>query len=51
LDILVADPQRRVDLGTTSLRIISIHEQHRVLAEWESLYSSLATAKSCDWRS
>ena len=42
LDILVSDPARRAEMATASLRIISGHERHRALAEWESLYDLLA---------
>jgi glycosyltransferase involved in cell wall biosynthesis len=42
LDILVSDPARRAGMGAESLRIISGHDLHRSLAEWESLYGTLA---------
>jgi glycosyltransferase involved in cell wall biosynthesis len=45
LDILLADPSRRADMGAASLRIISTHGQHRVLLEWEKLYRLLDAAE------
>jgi glycosyltransferase involved in cell wall biosynthesis len=50
LDLLIADPGRRAELGAASLRIISGHEQHRAVTEWESLYGLLATTGPGDQR-
>jgi glycosyltransferase involved in cell wall biosynthesis len=43
LDQLCSDPGLRARMSAASLRIISGHEQHRWLAEWESLYRMLAS--------
>ena len=43
LDQLCSDPCLRARMSAASLRIISGHEQHRWLAEWESLYRILAS--------
>jgi glycosyltransferase involved in cell wall biosynthesis len=43
LDQLCSDPCLRARMSAASLRIISGHEQHRWLAEWESLYRMLAS--------
>ena len=48
LDILVSDPGRRAGMGGESLRIISGHDLHRSLAEWETLYGMLAAAGPAD---
>jgi glycosyltransferase involved in cell wall biosynthesis len=42
LDRLCSDPDERARMSAASLRIISGHERHRWLAEWESLYRMLA---------
>ena len=44
LHLLCSDPILRATMSAASLRIISGHERHRVLAEWESLYRMLAPA-------
>ncbi len=43
LDLLCSDPSLRARMSAASLRIISGHERHRWLAEWESLYRMLAS--------
>lgn len=43
LDLLCSDPCLRARMSAASLRIISGHERHRWLAEWESLYRTLAS--------
>jgi glycosyltransferase involved in cell wall biosynthesis len=44
LDLLCSDPSLRARMSAASLRIISGHGRHRVLAEWESVYRALAPA-------
>jgi glycosyltransferase involved in cell wall biosynthesis len=44
LDTLVAEPDRRDRMAAQSLQIISGHERHRWLAEWESLYGRVVWA-------
>jgi 1,2-diacylglycerol 3-alpha-glucosyltransferase len=39
---LCSDPRLRARMSAASLRIISGHDRHRWLAEWESLYRTLA---------
>jgi len=43
LDRLCSDPGARALMSAASLGIISGHERHRWLAEWESLYRTLAS--------
>jgi glycosyltransferase involved in cell wall biosynthesis len=43
LDLVCSDPILRARMSAASLRIISGHERHRWLAEWESLYRTLAS--------
>ena len=43
LDLLCSDPSLRARMSAAGLRIISGHERHRWLAEWESLYRMLAS--------
>jgi glycosyltransferase involved in cell wall biosynthesis len=44
LDILISDRARRAAMAAASLRIISGHERHRALGDWESLYRTLIAA-------
>ena len=46
LDQLCADPSLRARMSAASLRIISGHERQRSLAEWESLYRTLASTRA-----
>jgi glycosyltransferase involved in cell wall biosynthesis len=46
LDLLCSDPCLRARMSAASLRIISGHERQRVLAEWESVYRMLASARA-----
>jgi glycosyltransferase involved in cell wall biosynthesis len=46
LDMLVSDHDLRSRMSAASLEIISGHDQDRWLAEWESLYGLLASARS-----
>ena len=43
LDLLCRDPGLRARMSAASLQIISNHERHRMLTEWESLYRTLAS--------
>jgi glycosyltransferase involved in cell wall biosynthesis len=43
LDLLCSDPRLRANMSRASLRLISVHERHRWLAEWESLYGMLSS--------
>ncbi len=42
LDLLLADPAKRVHMGAKSLEIIAEHDRVQVLARWETLYRRLA---------
>jgi glycosyltransferase involved in cell wall biosynthesis len=44
LDTLTGDPGLRARMAAESLRLIGEHDRRRWLAEWESLYASLAGA-------
>jgi glycosyltransferase involved in cell wall biosynthesis len=44
LGLLCSDPGLRARMSAASLEIISAHERHRLLAEWESLYRMLTLA-------
>ena len=46
LDLLCSDASLRARMSAASLRIISGHGRHRVLAEWESVYRTLAPARA-----
>jgi glycosyltransferase involved in cell wall biosynthesis len=46
LDTLVSDQDLRSRMSLASLEIISSHDRDRWLAEWESLYGLLASARS-----
>jgi len=43
LDLLCADPALRARMAKASLRIISDHDRHSLLARWESIYRVLAS--------
>ena len=47
-DLLCSDPHLQAQMSAASLRIISGHERHRALTEWESLYSMLRRPGSGD---
>lgn len=42
LDILLADPALRAQMGAKSLQIIAEHDSERILDQWEALYEQLA---------
>lgn len=46
LDLLCCDPSLRARMSASSLRIIKGHERQRMLAEWESVYRTLAPARA-----
>jgi glycosyltransferase involved in cell wall biosynthesis len=46
LDALLKEPDLRARMAAQSLRVISAHELSRSLAQWESLYGTLAAAGS-----
>jgi glycosyltransferase involved in cell wall biosynthesis len=46
LDALLKEPNLRARMAAESLRVISEHELSRSLAQWESLYGTLAAAGS-----
>jgi phosphatidylinositol alpha 1,6-mannosyltransferase len=46
LDLLVSDQDLQSKMSAASLQIISSHDRDRWLAEWESLYGLLASARS-----
>jgi glycosyltransferase involved in cell wall biosynthesis len=42
-DLLCRDRELRARMSKSGLRIIADHDRHRLLARWESIYSTLAT--------
>ncbi len=42
LDILLAEPALRAQMGAKSLQIIAEHDIERILDQWEALYEHLA---------
>jgi glycosyltransferase involved in cell wall biosynthesis len=42
LDILLAEPALRAQMGAKSLQIIAEHDIERILDQWETLYEQLA---------